>query len=137
MSENSGEHATVVPLALLLRVHHRLQQILSGQLIQDRVEAIVQNLVSPLESPSSAVTTVFAVQQLPLIVLVDGHGALLNELLELSVNPLAIVSTEPVTCIRHRVISLAKEDAGKEECDKAFNSAVRTAILSLPTTDRM
>lgn len=98
--QDGGEHAAVVPLALLLGVHHGLKQVLLGDLVQDGVEAVVQDLVSPLQRPRGAVGPILAVHQLDLVFLVQGYGALLDQGLQLPVYALAGIRTEPVPCRR-------------------------------------
>ena len=62
--EDGSEHASVVPLALLLGVHHAPHQVLARDLVYDGVERLLQDLVARLQGPRRAMAAVLAVQQL-------------------------------------------------------------------------
>ena len=76
--QDGSEHAGVVPLALLLRVDHRPQQVLTRDLVQYWVEAIVQDLMCALQCPGGAVRAILAMHQLPLVVIIYVHGTMVH-----------------------------------------------------------
>lgn len=96
--EDGGKHPCVVPLSLLFRVNHCFDEVLLSDLVQDGVKALVQDVVGTFQSPGCPMRSIFSVQELPLVVFIDLHGAFLDAVSQALMHTLARLATEPIPC---------------------------------------